>query len=77
MAWLQVIQLVIKLAASVSEYLGRKQLIDAGEAKAISEGLHATIANIQKAKAASKEVSANPNGDYAGGVRSKYTRTDE
>lgn len=77
MAWLQVIQLVIKLAASVSEYLGRKQLLDAGEAKAISEGLHATIANIQKAKAASQEISTNPNGDYANSVRSKYTRTDE
>ena len=77
MGWLTIIQLMVRAIASVSEYLSQKQLLQAGEYKAISEGLRQTLDNVLKAKRASDEVATNPDGDYASGVREKYTRSDE
>lgn len=76
MTWLAFIQLVIKAVASLADYLGNKQLLDAGKAQAISAGLQQTLDNIGKANAVEKELRDNPNGDFANSVRDKYTRDE-
>lgn len=76
MSWISIIQLVLKVVSSVADYLGNKQLLEAGEAKAISEGLRTTIENIGKANAARSEVRDNPDSAYSRGVRDKYERKD-
>ncbi len=77
MNWVAIIQVLIKAVAGVVDYLGTRQLLDAGQSQAISEGLKATLDNLEKANAAQEEIRNNPDGDYARSVREKYTRTDE
>lgn len=77
MEWATLIQLVLKVVACITDYLSRQQLLDAGKAQIISEGLRTTIDNLQKASDVKKELADNPTGDYASGVRDKYTRSDE
>lgn len=76
MNWLAIIQLVIKVVASLTDYLGNKQLLDAGHAQAVSEGLKQTLSNLDKANAVEKELTSNPGGDYASSLRNKYTRDE-
>ncbi len=74
--WLNIITLAIQLVGAVAKYLGDANLLDAGKAKAISEGLKATLDNVARANEAANEVTANPDGDFANSVRDKYTRKD-
>lgn len=76
MNWLAFIQLVIKAVASLTDYLGDKQLLDAGKAKAVSEGLKQTLDNLDKANAVEKELTDNPSGAYADSLRDKYIRNE-
>lgn len=76
MSWAALIELVLKLVASVASYLGDKQLLDAGKAEAISAGLQATLDNMGKADVAKNELADNPDGDYARSVQQKYERAD-
>lgn len=77
MDWLALITLLIKAIAGVSDFLSRRQLLDAGKAEILTKGLQSTLDNIQRAKNVSEELTANPDGDFANGVRDKYTRLDE
>ena len=77
MSWLAIIQLIIKAVAGVADYLGSRQLLEAGQAQSIADGLRATLSNIQKASEVANEMCDNPDGPYADGVREKYTRPDE
>jgi len=72
--WGEIILLVLKAVAGVTDLLSRKQLLDAGAAEAISKGLAQTIDNVQKAKNVDKEINNNPDGEYAAKLRDKYTR---
>ena len=76
MAWLAIIELVLKAVSSVADFLGNRQLLEAGKAQAIREGLQATLDNMSKANAAKTELRDNPDGEYAVSVRDKYERKD-
>lgn len=65
---------ILKIVAGVSDYLARRQLLNAGQAQAVSEGLQQTLDNLQKAKHVKEELDAHPDGDFANSVRDKYTR---
>ncbi len=52
MSLLSILSGLLSLANKLAEYLSRKQLIDAGEAKAIAKGLQETHERIIKAKEA-------------------------
>lgn len=77
MTWLVLIELVLKAIGGVAGYLGDKQLLDAGKASAIKDGLQSTLDNMRKADAVKDEIRNNPDGSFARGVWDKYTRTDE
>lgn len=77
MQWAVLIQLVLKLVANVSEFLARKQLLEAGKAEVIRDGLQQTLANLEKADHVKQELVDNPGGDFAQRVRKKYERTGE
>jgi len=50
MNWLALLKGLLALSNSLTEYLRNKQLIDAGEAQAISEGLQNAQDAVQKAR---------------------------
>jgi len=75
--WWAIIQLVLKVVSSLAGYLETKQLLDAGQAKAVAEGLKQTLDNMKKANAVKKELADNPDGDYAKRVRDKYEDADQ
>lgn len=52
MNWLALLKVLLGLANSLTAYLNNKQLIDAGEAQAISEGLQNAQDAVQKAREA-------------------------
>ena len=76
MVWVACIQLILKLLSSAVGYLSNRQLLEAGQAVAIKEGLQLTLANMEKANAVKKELADNPDGDYARKLREKYERAD-
>ena len=54
---------LVKVASIVAQYVANKQLIEAGEAKAILAGLRQSndlIANAQAARLAARRVNADP-----------------
>lgn len=67
----------LKLADRVVKKQADKQLIEAGEAKAISEGLKNAMDRIDKARETARYIRRNPDSDYARRVRESYTRTDD
>jgi hypothetical protein len=75
--WLGLIVSILQAVAEVTKFLGDRQLLKAGEAQAIADGLSQTIENVEKANAARADVLADPDGDYAVSVRSKYERKGE
>lgn len=77
MPWLAIIQLVLKAVAGVVDYLGNRQLLEAGKAQALTEGLRTTLDNVEKANVVRAELSTNPDGDFAARLRDKYERPDD
>lgn len=77
MSWATVLTLVLKAVAGLSDYLANRQLLKAGEAEIIVQGLQKTLDNLQKAKHVAEEIVTNPDGNFSNRVREKYTRTDE
>jgi len=77
MGWIAFIQAVVKLLAEFAGYLGDRQLIKAGEAQAVKEGLNETIARLAAAgKAAAAGDSDDPDHRaWAERVRDRF-RTD-
>lgn len=67
----------LKLADRVVKKEADAQLLEAGEAKAIAEGLKNAMDRIDKARETARYIRRNPDSDYARGVRDSYTRTDE
>ena len=66
MSLLALLQAVLGLAGSLTAYLKDKQLLDAGEALAISKGLQDAQTSILKAKQA--RITANSKFDKSDGV---------
>lgn len=66
MNWLAVLRALLGLASSITTYLQNKQLIEAGEALAIAEGLKNAQEAINKANQARR--AAERKFDESGGV---------
>lgn len=77
MVWASIISGILKAVAIAAEYLSDKQLLDAGQSKAIAEGLQRTLNNLQKVKDVNEEITDCPHGDFVNSVRNKYTRRDD
>lgn len=52
MAWLRILEAVLGFARALTDYLNSKQLMDAGEAKAIASQLESSLNAVQRAKSA-------------------------
>jgi len=67
---------LIKLAQSLAQYAGDRQLISAGEAKAIAAGTQATMERLEDARKGRDAMLAGDGGDaeWLSRVRDKYTR---
>ena len=73
MTWLSIAAGLVKLVTAIIGYLDKKQLIDAGMAKAALANLRKSNAAIDDALKAARAVRRNPNSDYARRLRDKYT----
>jgi hypothetical protein len=76
MNWLAFLVAILKTVAEISNYLGGRQLIEAGKAKALSDGLALTLANVEKANEAAAAVD-DPNSAHSVRVRERYERTGQ
>lgn len=72
MGWLELANLLLGLAKSVLDYMGRKQLIDAGMARAALDGIQRTNEVIHDALRAARAIRDDPDSDYARSLRAKY-----
>lgn len=52
MAWLRILEAVLGFARNLVGYLSDRQLMDAGEAKAVASQLESSINAVQRAKSA-------------------------
>jgi hypothetical protein len=77
MGWGSFLSALFRVLSNLSEYLSRKQLLEAGKDQAAKENLELTLSNIDKAADVKKELSGNPNSKYSNSVRDKYTRPNE
>ena len=75
MSWLAVITSLIKLISVFADYLNNKQLLDAGEAKAISEGQNEILLKLQQVKAARLALD-DPESDRPGRLRKRFERPE-
>jgi hypothetical protein len=66
--------LLIQMAAELFAYLRDRHQRNIGRKEAHEETEAQIKSDIEKADAVRKEIRSNPSGDYAGGVRKKYTR---
>lgn len=66
MTWLAVLKLILTVADKLFDYIEQKQLMDAGEARAIASQMEELNARMQKAAKARDDVAANAD---AGGLR--------
>jgi len=66
MAWLRILEAVLGFARALAEYVERKQLMDAGEAKAIASQLESSANVLRNARMA--RDNAVSNFDDNGGV---------
>lgn len=77
MGWGSLLSAFFKVLSNLSEYLSRRQLLEAGKDQATKESLESTLSNIDKASDVKAELSSNHNGEFSSRVRDKYTRADE
>lgn len=80
MVWLGLVKAALALVGELSRLLAQRQLIAAGEAQAIAEGVTATLANIDRARSAAAAVEA-PRDDadlrYVERLRRRYRRDQQ
>jgi len=80
MSWLALLSGLVALLGQLTDYLGRRQLIRAGEAASIADGLATILDNIDKARRAGDAIEhpeSADDDDYARRVRERYRRTDD
>lgn len=60
MGWVALLKALLGVCAALADYVRDKNLIDAGEAQAISDSVRVQLARIEKARAARRAVSDDP-----------------
>lgn len=73
LAGLQIVRLLLMLAGAAMEYVNRKQIMDAGMAKAILQGIRSATNAVNDSINAARSVRHDPNSPYAKRLREKYT----
>lgn len=62
MPWLSILKGLIGVVNAIAKYLSDKQLIDAGEARAVSKSLQETIKTIRRADRAADNIDDSADG---------------
>lgn len=75
MSWIAALSGLLKLAGALAEWLGRRQLLQAGAAEAIATGLQGVLSHVEKARAARDRLAADPGESRR--LRDKFTRPPE
>ena len=70
MTWVNLLNLLLSLASKVADYVNNKQLLEAGEAKAISKSLQKEKERVKKARDIQRRL--NPN--WLSRIKSKYRK---
>lgn len=52
MSWLAILTYLIRLVSSLAKYLDRKQILEAGEARAVSAGMGKSLEELEKVRMA-------------------------
>jgi len=60
MSWIALLRGVLKLGSIIARIIQQKQLMDAGEAKAITKGLQDATSKMDKASKAVRDLRGNP-----------------
>jgi len=74
MGYLAAIRALLELAGMIARYAGDRQLISAGEARAVAEGNAQVLQRLEEAKRVRDAIIADPDGPDAQRVRDRYTR---
>lgn len=80
MSWISLLSGLVILLNRLTDYLGQRQLIRAGEAEAIAAGFAVVLRNIDMARRASDAIehpASAADDDYALRVRERYRRSDD
>jgi hypothetical protein len=74
MTWLALLSGLVKLAGALADWLGARQLLQAGQAQAIAEGLKGVLTNVEAAKQARAGLADGRERDR---IIKRFTRDDK
>ena len=60
MSWIALLRSILKLGSILARIIQQKQLMDAGEAKAVSKGLEDATSKMDKASKAIRDLRGSP-----------------
>ena len=72
MPWVQLGLALLKIVGAITDYLERRQMLDAGRALEFRQATEEINARIAKARAVVAELDVNPDGPLARLVRERY-----
>ena len=75
MGWIALFRGILKLGSILASIIQQKQLMDAGEAKAISKGLQDATSKMDEASKAIRDLRGNP--DLRMRLRRKFAASDK
>ena len=74
MGWVGLFRVLLKLGSILARIIQQKQLMDAGEAKAISKGLQDATSKMDEVSKAIRDLRGNP--DLRRRLRRKFAASD-
>ena len=74
MGWIALFRGILKLGSILARIIQQKQLMDAGEARAISKGLQDATSKMDEASKAIRDLRGNP--DLRRRLRRKFAASD-
>ena len=75
MGWVSLFRVLLKLGSILARIIQQKQLMDAGEAMAISKGLQDATSKMDKASKAIRDLRGSP--DLRKRLRRKFAASDK
>ena len=75
MGWIALFRGILKLGSILARIIQQKQLMDAGEARAISKGLQDATSKMDKASKAIRDLRGSP--DLRRRLRRKFAASDK
>lgn len=75
-ALLGALRALLHIAGALADFFSRKQMLDAGAAKAQAEGLESGIAAVRRAQEAKDAVADSSDGDVRRRLHERWTRPE-